>query len=35
MVTFFQREVTQFGVEEAGSSSLVKHEWAETVVWVY
>ena len=35
MVVFLQGEVTKFGVEETRSSSLVKHEWAETVVWVY
>jgi len=35
VVVFLQGEMTEFGIEEARSSSLVKHEWTETVVWVY
>lgn len=35
-MTLVQGEVAELGVEQARSSSLVKHEWAETgvVVWV-
>jgi len=36
VVVFLQGEMTDlFGIEGARSSSPVKHEWAETVVWVY